>query len=196
MSKSFGKYHDENAVWKHNVKDPYTSFVNSVTRRNREIAEGTYLSIQNSPNVNALLLSLQPASSPSDSIDTSVEWSRTSSKYMKCTFTSIKHPPYHSRTSQDLRWKPFQSQLSAYRPPSNRLQDRDRIRNAAWRWMALYSNRLSLQVPDVAEGYSQRPRLGSIQRLPCWESEQKRACLSFPEEVLHGIQILRDLIIN
>lgn len=196
MSKSFGKYHDENAVWKPNVKDPYTNFVNSVTRRNREIAEGSCLQIQNFPNVNAPHPSPPPASSPSDSIDTSAEWSRTSSKYTKCTFSLIKNSPYHSWTGQDFRWQPFQSKLTADRPPRNRLQDRNWIRNVAWRWVALYSDRLSLQVPDVTEGHPSRPRLGSIQRLPSWESEPKRGCISFPEEVLHWIQVLWDLIVK
>ena len=35
MNGRYGKYHDENAVWKHNVKDPYQRHRNSITQRNR-----------------------------------------------------------------------------------------------------------------------------------------------------------------
>lgn len=39
----YGKYHDENAIWKHNVKDNNQRVRNSVTRRNKEVTEGTII---------------------------------------------------------------------------------------------------------------------------------------------------------
>jgi hypothetical protein len=35
----YGKYHDLVSTWKYNPKNPYENFKNSLTRRNKEIAE-------------------------------------------------------------------------------------------------------------------------------------------------------------
>ena len=34
----YGKYVDDNAVWKSDPKDPYNRYKNSITRRNRELS--------------------------------------------------------------------------------------------------------------------------------------------------------------
>lgn len=73
MSRHFGKYHESDAVWKHNPKDPANSFINQVTRRNREIAEGTPLVIKVSPRGNPALPWPLQQSSRFDSTATSAE---------------------------------------------------------------------------------------------------------------------------
>jgi len=38
MPSDYGRYGDIYSTWKHNPKDPFETFKNSITRRNKEIA--------------------------------------------------------------------------------------------------------------------------------------------------------------
>ena len=42
----YGKFHDVFAQWKPNAKNPLDPFKNNITRRNREISEGTHIITQ------------------------------------------------------------------------------------------------------------------------------------------------------
>ncbi len=46
MNYVYGKYHQENATWKLNPQDPYNRYVNSITRRNRELVESKHFLTQ------------------------------------------------------------------------------------------------------------------------------------------------------
>lgn len=62
MNNQYGRYHDVNANWKHNSKNPIESFKNSITRRGREISESTVPHMQLFPLVSQVLPLLWPAS--------------------------------------------------------------------------------------------------------------------------------------
>jgi hypothetical protein len=64
MSVTYGKYHDVYSTWKHNPKNPIETFKNSLTRRNKEIAESTEICRQELLPVSPPHLSPQPISNP------------------------------------------------------------------------------------------------------------------------------------
>lgn len=39
MNNPYGKYHDVDATWKPNPKNPYDNFKNSINRRSKELIE-------------------------------------------------------------------------------------------------------------------------------------------------------------
>ena len=78
MNNIYGKYSEQNAIWKPSPKDPHALYINSVTRRNRELSERTSLTTQTTPPDNSVPPSSAPTSNRLDSIATSAEWSPTS----------------------------------------------------------------------------------------------------------------------
>ena len=87
---TYGKYHDVNSTWKHNPKNPLETFKNSLTRRNKEIAESTQDCTKELLPVYRAHLSPQLASSHFDSIGTCADWSLISSRSTRCNLQTMQ----------------------------------------------------------------------------------------------------------
>lgn len=93
----YGKYHDVHSTWKHNPKNPFETFKNSLTRRNKEIAESTTNCTKEHLPVCPAHLSPQQASSRFGSIATCAGWSLTFSRSTKCNPQTMQPAQDHSR---------------------------------------------------------------------------------------------------
>ncbi len=156
MSVTYGKYHDVNSTWKHNPKNPMEAFKNSLTRRNKEIAESTHICTQELLPVSWAHLSPQQTSNLYASIATCVDWSLTSSRFTKCSQQTIQPTQDHPRAGEDLPGKPLPGQRTYKGSHPNRLHGWHWIRDAAWRWVAVHPVWLPLQIFHVAQGSPQR----------------------------------------
>lgn len=105
----YGKYHDLVSTWKYNPKNPYENFKNSLTRRNKEIAESIENVKQERHHVVKAHRLRQPALNRYGSTAMHVGCSPTFSRSTRCTAISTKPAQDHPRAGKNLPGKPLQS---------------------------------------------------------------------------------------